>query len=184
MPKKRMFLFLLLISGFFGLSLKKAGRVANISSSPFSFDQYAFITREKREEEKPISILEISKLDLQQNIYEKNSKENDVDKNVTLLTDICLLKEDCTLVLAAHSGTSIIAYFKNLDRLTIGDEASLIYQDKMYSFELFSVEKVSKNGQLILKKEKGKYLLLTTCDKQDETKQVVYYFYLKNIKST
>ncbi len=183
MPKKRMLLFLLLISGFFSLSLKKAGRVANISSSPFSFDQYAFIIHEKREEEKPISILEISKLDLQQNIYEKNSKENDVDKNITLLTDICLLKEDCTLVLAAHSGSSAIAYFKNLDKLTIGDEAMLHYQDKTYLFELFSIEKVSKNGQLILKKEKGKYLLLTTCDKQDETKQDVYYFYLKDKKT-
>ena len=183
MRKKSILLLLLLISSFFFFSLKKASRVTNILSSPFSFDQYAFITHEKRKKASLIGILEISKLNLHQNLYEKDSKENNVDKNVTLLTDMCLLKEDCTLVLAAHSGSSAIAYFKNLDKLTIGDEAMLHYQNKTYLFELFSTEKVSKNGQLILKKEKGKYLLLTTCDKQDETKQDVYYFYLKDKKT-
>ena len=107
-----------------------------------------------------------------------------MDKNVTILTDFCFQEDSCLILLAAHSGSSEIAYFKNLDKLEIQDEAILIYQNFKYIYELQKIEIRDKNGHLNLRKEKGNFLYLTTCDKKEDNKQDIYIFILKDIKST
>ena len=183
--KKIISLILLLVIGStLLLTSKNKGEVTNILSSPFSFDKYSFIKQETIKKEQPVATIEISKVNLLQKIYAKNSSLNNVDKNVTILTDFCLEEDSCLILLAAHSGSCEIAYFKNLDKLELQDEAILIYQNFKYIYELQKIEIKDKNGHLNLKKEKGNFLYLTTCDKKEDNKQDVYIFILKDTKST
>ena len=177
-------IFLLIIISILVVTFKNKGEVTNILSSPFSFDKYSFIERETIKKEQPVATIEISKINLSQKIYTKNSSLNNVDKNVTILTDFCFQEDSCLILLAAHSGSSEIAYFKNLDKLEIQDKAILVYQNFKYVYELQKIEIRDKNGHLNLKKENGNFLYLTTCDKKEDNKQDVYIFLLKDIKST
>lgn len=177
-------IFFLLIGSVILSTIKNKGEVTNILSSPFSFDKYSFIERETIKKEQPEATLEISKINLSQKIYAKTSSLNNVDKNVTILTEFCFQEDSCLILLAAHSGSSEIAYFKNLDKLEIKDEATLIYHNYKYIYELQKIEIRDKNGHLNLRKEKGNFLYLTTCDKKEDNKQDVYIFLLKDIKST
>ena len=43
-------------------------------------------------------------------------------------------KEKGNVILASHSGTSSISYFKNLYKLSIGDEAKIFYKGNVYYF--------------------------------------------------
>lgn len=78
--------------------------------------------------EKYIAVLEIPKINLKRGIYAKNSKLNNVNKNVYLLKESNMPNEEKgNYILAGHSGTAYFSYFKNLPKLDIGDVAYVYY---------------------------------------------------------
>mgnify|MGYP001625741112 FL=1 len=78
------------------------------------------------------------------------------------------------LVLAAHSGTGRYAFFRNLYKLKINDNAYIYYQGLKYEYEIVKIEYQDKDGTITISKlEQESYLILTTCDQKDKTKQIV-----------
>jgi LPXTG-site transpeptidase (sortase) family protein len=78
-----------------------------------------------------------------------------------------------TLFLAAHSGNSVISYFKKLDKLVIDDEVIIHYQNKKYYYQVSDIYEVEKTGFIDINKNiHENILVLTTCSK-DDTKQLV-----------
>ena len=59
----------------------------------------------------------IKKINLEKNLYEINSPQNTVEKNVTILKESTPpIEKESIMILAAHSGTGDIAYFNSLDK--------------------------------------------------------------------
>lgn len=132
----------------------------------------------EKEEETYYAILEIPKLNLKRELYPIGDKKNTVSKNIEIIEGSTMPDEKFNnLILAAHSGTSSIAYFKHLDKLKLHDEANIFYKKKKYTYKLVDVYQEIKDGTITIHREKEKsHLTLITCDKKSEKYQNVYIF--------
>ena len=133
-------------------------------------------------EEQYLGILEIPSISLERGFYSYSSENNTVEKNIQVISSTCTPNENCDFILASHSGTSNIAFFKNLYQLKESDTAYLYYQNKKYSYILKNIEHVEKDGTIEIISENNPRLILTTCNKVSDTLQDIYYFELLNIE--
>jgi LPXTG-site transpeptidase (sortase) family protein len=125
-------------------------------------------------QETPIGKLTITKIGLDNNLYNIKSSHNNIEENVTIL------KVDSNIIiLAAHSGIGRIAYFNNLNKLTINDEIKLLYQNHNYLYKVISIWEEDKNGYIHINKENNKQLVLTTCSPNHSNKQLIINSILK-----
>ena len=125
--------------------------------------------------EKYLGVLEIPTINLKKGFFEKNSSLNTISKNVEILeeSDMPNIKNG-NLVLAAHSGTGRYAFFRNLYKLKINDNAYIYYQGLKYEYEIVKIEYQDKDGTITISKlEQESYLILTTCDQKDKTEHIV-----------
>ena len=124
--------------------------------------------------EQPIGEIIIPKLKLERPLYDINSIENNIEKNITILKGSTYPNEEqSTLFIAAHSGTGIVAFFKDLDQLTIEDEVRIVYQNKLYKYTIQTIEEHEKDGYIRGKIENKRQLVLTTCCPYKENCQLI-----------
>lgn len=130
-----------------------------------------------------LGILEIPKIKLKRVFFDKDSENNNVDKNVYLLKESQMPDIDKgNLLLAAHSGNSRVAFFNDLKKLETGDIANINYNGKNYVYELINRYEIDKTGKADIVRDKEKTTLtLITC-KQKTKKQYVFIFELKMIE--
>ena len=127
-----------------------------------------------------ILVLDIPKLNLMRGIYDKNSTENDVNRNVKILKESDMPdKINGNLILVAHSGTSSVSYFKNLHKLSTNDIAYIHYMGKVYTYKLVNTYDIEKTGEAtIIRNSSKNTLTLITC-RRNTNKQTVFIFELK-----
>ena len=143
----------------------KGNRVVNLSASS---------------EKKIIATLEIPKIRLSENIYKISNQQKDVDKNVVILENSTFPVEKTSFVfIAAHSGSGKYAYFNNLDKLSTGDIVKLYYKNKLFTYTVEKSFEAEKDGTLEVTKHSKHALVLTTCSKNDDNKQLVVQCTLK-----
>ncbi len=120
--------------------------------------------------------LQIPKINLNQGLVPLNSKNNNVNKNIqTIYPSDMPDVENGNLILAAHSGTSRISYFKNLYKLSTNDKFYILYNSQKYTYNIVNIYTVPKNGQVEIKRDLSKTVAtLITCTKNDDTTQTVY----------
>lgn len=121
-----------------------------------------------------IGTLTINKINLKQKIYSIDSKENNIEKNVTILKG----SEEPTInnsimFIAAHSGTGKKAFFKNLHHLNINDEIKLEYKKIKYTYIVKDVWETPKTGNIVVNKENITQLILTTCSPTSDNMQLI-----------
>lgn len=123
-----------------------------------------------------MAILNIPKIGLERGFYDKNSSLNNVDYNILFHKDSNYPDElNGNVILASHSGTSSVSYFKNLYLLEKGDIAYLTYKNNTYTYKIISIYYEDKDGSLAIYRYKNKNILtLITCTKNDNTKQTIY----------
>lgn len=123
-----------------------------------------------------IGTLEIPKLKLKKGFVDYSSKYNNIKYNVTILKGYQFPDvKNGTFKLAAHSGSGPIAFFKDLYKLTIGDEAIVTYKNKKYTYKIVKIYTQKKQGYVIIYGNPNKTkLCLVTCTKGDKTTQTVY----------
>lgn len=139
-------------------------------------------TEEPKEEVKKIdyepyiAVLKIPKINLERGFYDKNSFLNNVDYNILFHTASNYPSEEKgNVILASHSGSSSISYFKKLYLLEKGDIAYLTYKGTTYTYEVVNIYNEEKTGSINIYRNKEKNTLtLITCTKDDDTKQTVY----------
>ncbi len=132
-----------------------------------------------------IAILEIPKINLQQGLLPKTSYYNNVNYHVEIhdLSDFPDVING-NLILAAHSGNSNIAYFKNLYKLNITDEAKIYYKNKVYTYKIVNIYNQVKKGSLNIYRDLEKTTLtLITCTKDNKASQTVYISELINVQT-
>ena len=118
-----------------------------------------------------LAFLEIPKINLNQGLLPINSLYNNVNYHVEILKISDLPdKINGNFILAAHSGTSSIAYFRNLYKLKLDDLASIIYNNKKYTYKIVNIYNQTKKGSLNIYRDTNKTTLtLITCTKDDKT---------------
>ncbi len=131
---------------------------------------------------KYIAILEIPSISLKTGLVDFKFSGNNVDKRVQIITGSQMPNvENGNLILAAHSGTSNISYFKNLYKMQEGNEIYIYYSGTKYVYVLNNIYDVNKTGEVEIKRDPNQNALtLITCTRNSNTKQTVYIAYLKN----
>ena len=133
--------------------------------------------KKKKEE---IGYITISRINLNRPLYPINSKENTIEKNISILKESIMPDQaNSILILAAHSGTGKIAYFEELDQLRIKDEIIINYHNKTYIYLVKDIWEEKKNGFININKESEKQLVLTTCSPKKENTQLIINCILK-----
>ena len=132
--------------------------------------------KEEKKEEKInyIAVLKIPKIKLVRGLVDRNSYQNNIKYNVQILKDSSMPDEEKgNVILAAHSGNARISYFKNLDKLTIGDDVSIEYKAVIYNYKVVDIYLIDKTGTAEIVRNKDKNTLtLITC-KHNTNKQII-----------
>ena len=136
-------------------------------------------TEEKQEETKQdntnyIAVIKIPKISLEKGLCEKGSYCNNVNRNIQILKESTYPDiANGNFILAGHSGTGRVSYFRNLNKLSQNDEVSIFYQGKEYKYKVVNMYDIEKTGtaNIIRNKEKTT-LTLITC-RHNTNKQIV-----------
>ena len=121
-----------------------------------------------------IAVLKIPKINLEKGLVAKDSKYNNINYGVEILKesdspDVI----NGNVILAAHSGTANISYFRNLDKINVGDEAIIYYQGKTYNYKFVKIYDIEKTGKAVIKRDNNtSTLTLVTC-RHNTNKQIV-----------
>ena len=111
-------------------------------------------------------------------------RDNNIDYHVQILKpsdfpDVL----NGNFILAAHSGSGSIAYFKNLYKVELNDIARVIYDGKRYTYKVVNIYKEDKDGSVGIYRDKNKTTLtLITCSKNDKNHQTIYIFELIGVE--
>ncbi len=130
-----------------------------------------------------IAYIMIPKIELNRGIYNTTSTLNNVNKNIyvhpasTFPNDV----SGNNLILASHSGSSSISYFKKLYKLELDDDVYLEYNGKTYHYKIKNIYTVLKDGTVALRvKQNVSTISLITCTKGDNKTQTIYICELIN----
>ncbi|MCI8547555.1 MAG: sortase [Bacilli bacterium] len=126
--------------------------------------------REKYIYDELLATISIKKINLiNKPIYNKNSKKNNIEKNITILKESSMPDNNSSIIfLLAHSGIGEKAYFKNIHKLEIEDTIDLMYNKKNYTYKIKKIYEDTKDGYLKITKEYQKELILTTCSQNKD----------------
>ena len=126
-----------------------------------------------------LGVIEIPKISLKRYLYKIEVDQNDVDKNIEVLksSDMPDVKGG-NLILAGHNGNTSVGHFRNLHKLSLGDDIIVNYKGKSYNYEVSKIYDVLKTGTVAIKRAKNKNTItLITCLGSD--RQLVVIGYLK-----
>jgi len=123
-----------------------------------------------------VGTIKIPLINLEQGFTSKDSKYNNVNKNIYVHPSSDMPDKDKgNVILAAHSGSSSISYFKNLYKLNKGDDVYLNYGGIEYHYVIRKIYTDSKDGYISIRRNEEKNsLTLITCTKNDKTTQTIY----------
>ena len=126
--------------------------------------------------EKELMTLEIPKINFIGSIYNKNSKLNNIDKNIIIMNESDMPdKEGGIIIIGGHSGIGKYAYFKNLNKLKIDDVVIINYLNKKYYYKVIEYHLDSKDGSISINNiNKKNKLFLFTCNPNDKNNYLVY----------
>ena len=131
-----------------------------------------------------IGYLEIPKIKFRRGFYNITSKLNTVEANIEIIKGSDM--PDVTngnLIIAGHSGTGWKAFFKNLYKLEVGDEAIVTYAGISYKYKITNIYKQKNTGTVSIKRNYDKTTLtLITCTKDDSSTQTIYIAELDSVE--
>ena len=130
-----------------------------------------------------IAYISIPKIELNRGIYNTTSTLNNVNKNIYVHPASTFPNNVSgnNLILASHSGSSSISYFKKLYKLELDDDVYLEYNGKTYHYKIKNIYTVLKDGTVALRvKQNVSTISLITCTKGDSKTQTIYICELIN----
>ena len=141
-------------------------------------------TKNYQDIESYIGYLEIPKIKFKRGFYNITSKLNTVEANIEIIKGSEM--PDVTngnLIIAGHSGTGWKAFFKNLYKLEVGDEAIVTYAGINYKYKITNIYKQKNTGTVSIKRNYDKSTLtLITCTKDDSSTQTIYIAELDSVE--
>ena len=136
--------------------------------------QVSATNSQSKNNEDYIAVIKIPKIGLEKGLYKKESKNNNVDKNIQIIKESSYPDVDGgNFILAGHSGNSRISFFRKLDKLTRDDEVSIFYNGSEYKYKVVNIYDIQKTGNAnIVRNANKSTLTLITC-RHNTDKQIV-----------
>ena len=121
-----------------------------------------------------IAVLKIPKINLVRGLVDPNSYLNNISYNVEILDNSDMPdKKNGNVILAAHAGNARISFFKNLNKLIIGDKITIDYKGKTYNYKVISIYDIEKTGTAkIVRNKDTSTLTLVTC-RHNTNRQII-----------
>ena len=141
------------------------------------------VTESKRQNTTNYSmIVEIPNIRLKKGLCSIGQECNAVSKNIQILKESDMPNvTNGNLLLAGHNGNSKVSFFNKLDKLKVNDSIYIYYNGTKYEYKLSNYYDIKKTGKAIIHRDNDKTtLVLITCKKNTDDKQVVYIAYLDN----
>ena len=141
------------------------------------------VTESKRQNTTNYSmIVEIPNIGLKKGLCSIGQECNTVSKNIQILKESDMPNvTNGNLLLAGHNGNSKVSFFNKLDKLKVNDSIYIYYNGTKYEYKLSNYYDIKKTGKAIIHRDNDKTtLVLITCKKNTDDKQVVYIAYLDN----
>ena len=130
---------------------------------------------------KYIAVLDIPKINLKKGLVMATDDFKSINYAISIDKNSKFPSEKGNFILYAHAGNSKISYFKNLNKLEIGDETKVYYLDKTYSYRVSKKYEMEKTGFLTLDETfSNQNLVLVTCV-HNTNKQLIIICTLENI---
>lgn len=127
-----------------------------------------------------VAILDIPKINLKKGLVRATKDFKSINHAVSIDKNSKLPNEKGNFILYAHAGNSKISYFKNLDKLEVGNEVRIYYLDKTYSYKVNKKYEIDKTGFLTLNETTSDHnLILVTCV-HNTNKQLIIICTLEN----
>ena len=125
--------------------------------------------------------MQIPKINLEKGLFAIHDKNNNVDKNIEILSQSDMPDvPNGNFILASHSGYSRISFFKNLDKLKLNDFVYVYYHGYKYCYKIIDTNDVKKTGSIdIFNNYKNSIVTLITC-KRNTDMQIVMIAELVN----
>ncbi len=160
------------------VSTKQINAYLNRTST--SINENEEISANQKERYEYIAILEIPDINLLQGLLAETNKYNNVEYNIEIIDGSKMPNiPNTNLVLASHSGTSNISYFKNLENLRINSEVYIYYNGYKYIYRIDNYLVLPKTGTITIDRDKYQNTItLVTCKKDSDDEQIVYIGYL------
>lgn len=118
-------------------------------------------------------LLKIPSIDLENEVYKKESSFNSVSYGVQVL-DISDKERRC-FFLAAHSGSEKYGYFNDLVKLSLGDVVILNFSNEKLYYVVDDIYSIVKNGYMDIDGNINDSLYLITCSLKYNDIQNVYH---------
>ena len=121
-----------------------------------------------------IAILKIPKIKLERGLVDPSSYLNNVKYNLQWIDGSSMPDQvNGNVIIAGHSGSARVSYFRKLDQLVIGDSVSIDYKNKTYNYKVVDIYDIEKTGTAeIIKNKNTTTLTLITC-RHNTNKQIV-----------
>ena len=150
--------------------------IYSVNTTEVTTDEEETKTQNYQDIESYIGYLEIPKIKFRRGFYNIDSKLNTVEANIEIIKGSEM--PDATngnLIIAGHSGTGWKAFFKDLYKLEVGDEAIVTYAGVNYKYKITNIYKERNTGTVSIKRNYDKTTLtLITCTKDDSSTQTIY----------
>ena len=158
--------------------------IYDVNTTEVNTDEEETNTKTYQDIESYIGYLEIPKIKFRRGFYNITSKLNTVEANIEIIKGSDM--PDVTngnLIIAGHSGTGWKAFFKNLYKLEVGDEAIVTYAGINYKYKITNIYKQKNTGTVSIKRNYDKTTLtLITCTKDDSSTQTIYIAELDSVE--
>ena len=158
--------------------------IYDVNTTEVNTDEEETNTKNYQDIESYIGYLEIPKIKFRRGFYNIDSNLNTVEANIEIIKGSEM--PDVTngnLIIAGHSGTGWKAFFKDLYKLEVGDEAIVTYAGVNYKYKITNIYKEKNTGTVSIKRNYDKTTLtLITCTKDDSSTQTIYIAELDSVE--
>lgn len=137
------------------------------------------VVEEKNKENKLINynyvaVIEIPMINLKKGLVSKDSNYNNVNYNIEILDESDMPNiENGNFILAGHSGSGRLAFFKRLNELKLGDETYIYFNGIKYIYKVTNIYDIEKTGTAIVKRNYSTTTLTMITCRTNTNKQIV-----------
>ena len=119
-------------------------------------------------------VIEIPSINLKYGLYDINSRYNSVNYGLQILRESDMPNvTNGNLVIAGHSGTSSISYFRYLYRLKNDDLVFIYYKGTKYIYKINNIYEEEKDGSITIHRDNNKTIIaLITCKSRSNNQYV------------
>lgn len=120
------------------------------------------------------AIIEIPKINLKKGVVDSTNNFRSINYAISVDKNSNYPNEKGNFILYAHSGSSYISYFKNLNKVNINDDVYVYFSGVKYHYVIYDKYDIEKTGKAkIITSKDNNYITLITCNQDRKGYQVI-----------